>query len=311
MPIRRRVLLRSLGAVGVGALAGCLGGTKQEGESNELSAKESLTDDFDRNHLHGLAYDHTTEQLYLATHHGLFVLKNDEDLFLVGDSSDDFMGFTMHPERPDILYRSGHPSGGGNLGVERSEDGGFTWTRIFTGLDDETVDFHMMTISDADPEVLFGGYHGKLYVTEDAGKTWRIATSNGLSGQGLCWGVPCLAPDSGERTTVLAGTQEGLFVSTDLGEAWQRHTPKPVAGITVHPTDASILYGFTHEGIVQSTDRADTWQVVQPATEFGGNESAFGFAVNHAAPDKVYAGTTVNRVLRTTDAGETWEVILP
>lgn len=168
-----------------------------------------------------------------------------------------------------------------------------------------------MTISDADPDVLFGAYHRQLYVTEDAGETWRIATSNGLPEQGLCWGAPCLAPDSSERTTVFAGTREGLFVSTDLGEAWQRHTTNAVAGITVHPTDASILYGFTHDGIVQSTDRGDTWRVIQPATEFGSNEAAFGFAVNRTAPDHMYAGTTTNRVLKTTDPGNAWDVILP
>lgn len=310
MQIRRRALLRSLGIGGAGALAGCLGQSSTVGAPGELTPKDSLTDDFGQNHLHGLAYDHGNEQLYLATHHGLFVLQNDADLFLVGDSVDDFMGFTIHPETPDILYRSGHPRGGGNLGVERSDDGGFTWTRIFTGLGNETVDFHVMTISDADPDVLFGSFHGELYVTEDAGETWRITASNGLPEQGPCWGVPCLAADSVERTAVFAGTQEGLFLSTDLGETWQRRATNAIAGITVHPTDASILYEFSNDGIVQSTDRGDTWRVILSGTEVGPNEAVFGFAVDRTAPNHVYAGTTTNRVLKTTDAGAAWDGIV-
>lgn len=306
MRVRRRVVLRSVGGASIGALAGCLGGAGRVGEAGEYTEKESLTDDFDRNHLHGLAYDHETEQLYLATHHGLFALRNDEDLYLVGDSTDDFMGFTMHPRTPAILYRSGHPSDGGTLGVQRSADGGFTWTTIFTGLEGETVDFHVMTLSDADPDVLIGGYHGKLYVTEDAGDSWHIATGDGLPSDGPCWGVPCLATDSSESSTLLAGTGEGLLRSTDLGEAWRRLTNQAVAGITVHPADPSIVYGFTRDGIVQSTDGGAAWRVVQSAKEFGGDEFGFGFAVNRAVPEEVYVGTTSNRVLKTTDAGERW-----
>lgn len=292
------------------AIAGCLSG-ESGGTPGELTAKESLTDDFTQNHLHGLAYDHVDEQLYLATHHGLFVLKNDADLYLVGDSTDDFMGFTMHPETPEILYRSGHPRGGGNLGVERSEDGGFTWSQIFTGVNNETVDFHMMTISDAAPEVLIGMYHGKLYVTEDAGESWRIAAGSGLPAEGSCWGAPCLATDSDDPMAVFAGTNEGLFLSRDLGETWQQHAPAVILGVTAHPAEASVLYGYSRDGIVRSTDRGETWTKSADGDSVGSDDAVFGFAVNRAAPDILYAGTTQNRVLKSADGGDTWTEIEP
>lgn len=313
----KRSSLKMLGAGAAGAALLFGGGAyavtsitgDDVGESEELTPKESLTEDFRHNHLHGIAYDHDDQRLYLASHYGLFVLR-DDDLYLVGDSLDDHMGFTMHPEDPSILYRSGHPKDGGNLGVEYSEDGGMTWERIFTGIGDETVDFHSMTISDADPDVLLGAYAGALYVTEDAGENWRVADGEGLPEEGPSWGVPALAADMDDRTTVFAGTYEGLFESTDLGDTWDRRTSGAFTAITIHPTDAAIRYGFTEEGIVRSDDDGDTWSVLYPASEFESDEYVFGIAVNRGAPEEVYAATTANRVLHSMDGGEQWTELL-
>jgi hypothetical protein len=43
------------------------------------------------------------------------------------------MGFTPHPTNPSILYASGHPAGGGNLGFIASEDGGRSWSQAKDG----------------------------------------------------------------------------------------------------------------------------------------------------------------------------------
>lgn len=269
-----------------------------------MTSKATITEDFNRNHIHGIAYDHDAERVYLPTHYGLFVLI-DSDLYLVGDSLDDHMGFNMHPENPAVLYRSGHAKTGGNLGVEYSENGGSTKERIFSGVGDETVDFHSMTISDADPDVLLGTYAGELYVTENGGDDWRIADSEGLPS-----GVHALAAHTSDRSAVFAGTSEGLFESTTLGDTWERRTTNVFTAITIHPTDATTRYGYTGDGIVRSDDGGDTWTVLYPAEEFEGNERVFGFAVNRATPEELYAATTTNRVFKSTDAGEEWTELL-
>lgn len=215
------------------------------------------------------------------------------------------MGFNMHPEDPTVLFRSGHSKDGGNLGVEYSADGGLTWKRIFSAIDNETVDFHSMTISDGDPDVLLGSYAGAQYVTEDGAKNWRFA-----DGERLPRGVSTLATDSADRSTVFAGTSEGLFESTDLGDAWERRTTTVFTAVTIHPTDNSIRYGYTGNGIVRSDDGGATWTGPYPATEFGGNEYVFGIAVNRDAPDELYAVTNWNRVLHSADEGEQWAELL-
>src|SRR5918996_5005201 len=76
-------------------------------------------------HFHGLAVDATdSSRLYLATHDGLFVVEPDGTAHPVSEMRDDLTGFTPHPKKPSIFYASGHPAGGGNLGVITSTDGG-------------------------------------------------------------------------------------------------------------------------------------------------------------------------------------------
>jgi photosystem II stability/assembly factor-like uncharacterized protein len=132
------------------------------------------------NHIHGIGYDSHNQRLFVATHYGIFVWQ-ERQLFQLGQSRDDFMGFSSHPSDPNIIYTSGHPAKGGNLGVLKSEDGGVTFRQIFRGLKGETVDFHAMTISPANPTILYGWFMERLYRTKDGGKTWQFACARGLA----------------------------------------------------------------------------------------------------------------------------------
>src|SRR5215210_1355266 len=78
----------------------------------------SVGDLAERTHFHGLAVDPADpSRLLLATHHGLYAVTMDGSARLVSRSMDDFMGFSPHPSDGVTLYASGHPAGGGNLGV--------------------------------------------------------------------------------------------------------------------------------------------------------------------------------------------------
>lgn len=185
-----------------------------------LTPVESISSLFD-NHIHGLGYDSQNQRLFVATHYGLFVWK-DGRLFQFGQNRHDFMGFSLHPTNPNIFYTSGHPEKGGNMGVMKSEDGGVTFMGIFRGLGGETVDFHSMAISPANPGILYGWFVEKLYRSKDGGKSWELASVRGLPPTGLCWGGPCLSADGHSEARVYAGTPEGLFVSQDFGENWTK-----------------------------------------------------------------------------------------
>src|SRR3989344_5855590 len=140
-------------------LAAC--STTENISSSIVDSTSTLTPMDTVSHAHSLAVDSCdSSKLYIATHYGLFVLMNDEDLYRVGDATDDYMGFSTHPTEAKLFYSSGHPNGGGNIGVQKSEDGGVTWTKISDGVEGP-VDFHAMTISPVDPNIPYGWY-GKL-----------------------------------------------------------------------------------------------------------------------------------------------------
>lgn len=263
------------------------------------------------NHIHGLGYDSKNQRLFVATHYGIFVWK-DGKLFQLGETRDDFMGFSLHPSNPNTIYTSGHPKSGGNMGVTKSEDGGVTFKQIFRGLHGETVDFHSMTISPANPKLLYGWFQEKLYRTKDGGKLWEFASGRGLPQEGFCFGAPCLGPDSRKENTIYAGTPNGLFVSHDLGENWTLLNSQlgPVAGVGVDLSNPQQLFAFTQNlGLASSLDAGKSWRSRTRGLQLSPKEFIFAFAFDRKNFKHIFAATP-ERVFRSTDGGESWERIL-
>ena len=273
---------------------------------------DSLEHEFSPNHLHGIGWDPDNERLYLASHFGLCALEDDQ-LHQVGDKRADLMGFSMNHNDPAEIFVSGHPQGGGNLGVMRSTDEGLTWEQTFSGVEDEVVDFHSMTVSAADPDRFYGAFMGHTYRSEDRGNSFERFPADALGETGLCWGVACLAADSGDPETVYAGTTSGLMVSTDGAESWEMLNDElgQVAAVTVDPADPDRIVAYTEaHGLTVSSDAGQTWESHQgdmPVTDGG---YAFAIALDPADPARIFVATMNNEVFETRDEGESWERIV-
>ena len=273
---------------------------------------ESIEYEYSPNHLHGIGYDPDNDRIYLASHFGLFAREGDQ-LFQVGDERSDLMGFSMNPEDPTEIFVSGHPQGGGNLGLLYSTDEGLTYEQIFSGVADEVVDFHAMTISAADPDYFYGAFMGQIYRSQNRGHDFVAFEPEGLDSSGLCWGVPCLAASSDDPETVFAGTQQGLLISIDGGESWEILNSElgQVAAVAAHPSNPDRLVAYTEAmGLAVSEDRGQTWESRQgdmPVTEGG---FVFAIALNPDDDDQMFAATMNNEVFETTDGGETWHRIV-
>jgi len=263
------------------------------------------------NHIHGIGYDSQNQRLFVATHYGLFIWK-DGKLFQLGETRDDFMGFSLHPSNPNVIYTSGHPRGGGNMGVMKSEDGGTSFKRIFQGLSGESVDFHSMTISPVDPRTLYGWFQGRLYRTKDSGKTWQSASRRGLPLEGFCFGAPCLTADSKSESILYAGTPNGLMVSRDFGESWSMLNAElgAIAGVGVQPNNTKRLFAFTERlRLASSQNGGKSWQANNNGIKLGNQEFIFAFAFDRKNPKHVFAATP-EKIFRSADGGERWENIL-
>jgi photosystem II stability/assembly factor-like uncharacterized protein len=143
-----------------------------------------------RTHVHGLAVDRgDPERLLVATHHGLYAAQPDGTVEQVSPHQDDLMGFSAHLTEPDVIYASGHPAGGGNLGVIRSDDGGQSWALVSPGEEDfprwlrrseEISEDPVLHIAadPADPSRLFAAtMRGTILRSDDGGATWSQMAS--------------------------------------------------------------------------------------------------------------------------------------
>jgi photosystem II stability/assembly factor-like uncharacterized protein len=253
-------------------------------------------------HAHGLAVDSANPtKLYIATHQGLFVLINDKDLYRIGASQDDYMGFTPHPALANIFFTSGHPRFGGNLGFQKSEDGGHTWKKISDGANGP-ADFHAMTISPADTDLVYGWYRG-LQRSVDGGKLWETLNTS-LSR------VIALFTDPQDQNRVFAATVEGLKVSKDKGLSWNTLTTLPAGVLTalaINPQENQKMLAFSDKAkLMQTNDGGISWQAVNE--NFGG-EMVLYLAPSKQDPKTVYALTDNNKIYKSIDAGNSWNKI--
>ena len=167
----------------------------------------------ENSHLHGIAVDPDDgSRLWLASHHGFFVVIPDWLATRLSRDQNDYMGFTPHPTDASVLYASGHPQGGGNTGFITSTDGGRIWRQLSPGVGGP-VDFHQMDVSRVDSATLYGADRGRLQVSRDGGRTWML-------GPPLPEGLLDFAASSRDADRLYAATRQGLMDSVDGGETW-------------------------------------------------------------------------------------------
>lgn len=274
---------------------------KQKGGSGS-STTTTLNPEKTISHGHGLAVDVADpSRLYIATHHGLLVLQNDKDLFRIGKSQDDYMGFSPHPTDAKVLFSSGHPRTGGNIGVQQSDDGGFTWQRISKGVNGP-VDFHAMAVGAANPNLMYGWYQGALQRSQDGGNSWEIVTRIPQIIQ--------LVTDPKDENTVYATTPQGLLVSTNKGTDWASATDTlqgAVVALAINPQDPAKILSFSQQlGLAKSADGGKTWEKINET--FGG-ETLFFIAIDKQQPDTVYTLTESNAIYKSIDGGNSWNKV--
>jgi photosystem II stability/assembly factor-like uncharacterized protein len=284
-------------ALGVAAASGLLATCSSAEAATTVYELAQVT------HFHGIAVDLAdNSRLYLATHHGLFMVEPDGTAQPRSEIRHDLMGFTPHPTEPSILYASGHPGGGGNLGVIASTDGGASWTQLAEGVGGP-VDFHQLDVSPADPKTIYGGYGGQLQVSTDEGRSWKLV---GRAPDGLI----DLAASSNAPRGLYAATQGGLLNSADGGKSWQDAYWLRQPATMVHVTPGGAVYAFVVGiGLIEAAEPHLSWRTVSKHV-FGG-DYVLQLAVDPASQNKLYAVTfnpqkKAQAVLASTDAGKTW-----
>jgi photosystem II stability/assembly factor-like uncharacterized protein len=263
--------------------------------------------------------------LYLATHNGLFKKElgsNYSGWIDVGTDKSDLMGFAIDPSDRSIMYSSGHPQIGGNLGLRISTDYGVTWQNVSDVTDPTPVDFHTITVGN-NTEILYAASSmgDDVFISASKGNNWSITSPpNGQQ-------VVTLAVNQSNSNNVYAATTEGLFSSKDQGNNWQEIDDEIISGNNSMVTgievssDGKTAYAFvvpnqsddeTSENgyITKSIDGGTTWTKTDgqiPGVQF---VSKFAFDNNgnvYAAllQDSIQTGVA-SSVYSSDDGGTTW-----
>ncbi|MDQ3084347.1 MAG: hypothetical protein M3Q77_05970 [Thermoproteota archaeon] len=302
---------------------GIIGFMSTSVSNNDIPTSQNITGNW--MDIHGIGMypsdNGKDSSLYLATHNGLFIKDNSSSAWKeIGDDKSDFMGFTINPSKEGVMYSSGHPQTGGNLGFRTSDDYGATWQKVSDVTTPNPIDFHTMTIGN-NPEIIYAasGMGDNIFISTDEGKNWTITNPPG--GQL----VITLAANQTNSNILYAATTNGLFSSTDQGKGWQKINSDLIGGNDTMVTgieissDGKTAYAFavpnpTSENengyILKSTDGGKIWaktdgQIagVQFASKFAfGNNGEIYATVTQ---DSVETGVA-SSVFSSNDDGKTW-----
>lgn len=271
-----------------------------------LGAAEPVT----LTHVHGLSYSADGRQLMVPSHHGLAVYAAGRWSRAPGPVHD-YMGFSATRE---ALYSSGHPAPGSGLvnpfGLIKSRDGGASWQKL--GLEGES-DFHLLATSWGTNAVyVFNGapnsrmQRAGLHFTLNDGLKWQAAAGQGLNPQ-----VVTLAVHPTQADTVAAGAADGLYLSRDAGERFERVAAGRRVLATHFDLDGRTLWFGTHDGRaglarIALAPGAKAEDVALPALR----EDAVAYiAQNPARPDEIALATFRRNVFVSADRGRSWQRI--
>lgn len=274
---------------------------KPDGGKQTVNNSEYLQPASDLRDVHGLAVDVSdANQLWIASHNGLYVLKNDKELFKAGSSNDDYMGFAQDPTQPNTFYTAGHNAAmTANKGFQRSDDGGRTWKLIGKGASGRMDDFHALAVSPADKNIVYGSAMGQLQRSTNGGVNWEIVD-----------GAPqaiALAASLTDKNKLYAATQSGLQVSADQGNNWKSTSlTSAISAVVINPVnEQEMLAARLSDGLLKSVDGGATWQQVPGNTVQG--IMYIGYDKNN--PSTIYTIAQDLSISKSTDGGASWQKI--
>ena len=297
IPSNRKLVAISLGIMVIGMVI-----TIQYALNTQIPASPLYSRTVGWQHIHGLGIEPADRIiLYIATHGDFYHSHDGNPPFKVDIVRADYMAFNAPPSAGIPLYASGHPSTGGNTGLIRSTDGGQSWESVAKVLE-PPVDFHAMTVSKSDPNVIIGFDSGGrgLFKTVDSGKTWETLQYPDY--------ISALAISPNDSQIVFAGTGKGIFQSNDGAKSWiQLDEYKGITILAMSFDENGVLYASNQFGLLRSSDLGETWEKINKP-----DLTITSIAVD--SQNKIiyiagYSSQGFQEVYRSLDDGVSWQII--
>jgi photosystem II stability/assembly factor-like uncharacterized protein len=222
----------------------------------------------------------------------------------------------LDPTNPDILFAASYQrrrhvftliDGGPESSIQKSTDGGKTWTKLKDGLPKEDMGRIGLALAPHNSKIVYATIEstrkaGGIFVSKDGGSSWKKV--NDFNAQGQYYGELFVDPNDDER---IYAVDVWMRVSDDGGKTWRKldekwkHPDNHV--VWIDPASSDHLIIGCDGGLYESFDRAESWNFKAnlPVTQF------YRVSADDALPFySVYGGTQDNFSLggpsRTTDA---------
>lgn len=259
-------------------------------------------------HVHGLSYSPDGSKLMIPSHFGLAVFDGSSWSKAPGPEHD-YMGFSS---TKNAIFTSGHPAQGSGLvnpfGLLKSTDGGQTWQKL--GMEGES-DFHMLGSSYETGAIYLVSFNANskmkepgIYTTVNDGFSWQRVAAQGLENY-----PRNLAVHPTDSKTVAAAAENGLFLSRNAGEKFEKVADGEMAGV-FFDLDGKHLWFSRAEGqpglARLNLETKQTEAVALPPME---NDAVAYIAQNPAKRDEYAIATFQRSVYISPDAGKTWKQI--
>jgi photosystem II stability/assembly factor-like uncharacterized protein len=200
-------------------------------------------------------------------------------------------------------------------GVFVSGNGGLEWSLQASEQGLLGRNLHSLTASPESNAVVFGASEDAILRSVDAGKTWAaLPAPRPLPGRGQSAAkrtrIHALSVVSLDKPAILAGTDAGLFRSSNGGTTWLQVkaagiTGVPVLAIYAPPSGSSRIAVRTAAGLFISSDNARTWQLA-PLPDSSYYLYDLALPVSH---DVAILAATSRGLLRSVDEGAHWTLV--
>ncbi|HEY6804871.1 MAG TPA: SBBP repeat-containing protein [Pyrinomonadaceae bacterium] len=211
------------------------------------------------------------------------------------DGSLDAFVTKLAPSGSSLVYSTF--TGGDNIDVINGIAVGPSGIAYITGRTDSTRWFQNVPF--------FGPRNGNpVSVSVDNGANWT-GSSSGLTGNV----VTKFAQDPVLATTIYAGSNNGVFKSTDSGAHWtltgtvsSQTAPTALNTVAIDPSNTSIIYAGASSGVFKSINGGSTY-----ATKNSGlsNFTVQSLAIDPGTPATLYAGTNAG-IFKSVNGGDSW-----
>lgn len=146
--------------------------------------------------------------------------------------------------------------------IWRTTNGGYEWVEKYRS-PDLASDIHCISVNPQKSNTVYAGFFWApqqplVMKSTNSGETWLNPGNNGFSS---IYHIYSLAFDPSRAETLYAGTDKGVYRTTDGGVNWTLRglSNKLVYAIVVNPKNPSILYAGTNDDVYKTTDYGSTW----------------------------------------------------